>query len=332
VSDTYSNLNQWLIPSGWVMGAGTQLLVWADGQTVQTSNGFLHAGFRLNSETGSLVLVWQIAGTNFVLDAVDYGPSDANTSIGVYPDGVSSGDQVFHYPTPGGPNNPASDPVAIYINEWMADNVSTLADEAENPPAFEDWFELYNAQSTPVDLTGFTLTDNLLAGGKYTIPPGTVVPPRGFLMVWADNDPEQNEWDTDLHTSFRLSNGGESLGIYLPDGTLLDAVTFGAQQADISEGRWADGSAALYPMAVPTPGASNVVLLITELEAEPGQAPLLKWVSRPGWQYVLECRDALSQGAWIALDTVTAVDVETMIQDTNSPLPVIRFYRLRELP
>jgi len=74
------------------------------------------------------------------------------------------------------------------------------------------------------------------------------------MHVWCDNDDEQG----DLHTSFKLSGGGEFLGIVAPDGiTYIDSLTFGTQQADISIGRMPDGYGSWIIQEIPTPGYQN---------------------------------------------------------------------------
>ena len=37
--------------------------------------------------------------------------------------------------------------------------------------------------------------------------------------------------------SFRLSRGGEYVGLFAPGGQVVDEVTFGAQETDVSLGR-----------------------------------------------------------------------------------------------
>ena len=39
----------------------------------------------------------------------------------------------------------------LFINEFMADNTSTISDEQGK---YEDWIEIYNAGSTAIDLGG----------------------------------------------------------------------------------------------------------------------------------------------------------------------------------
>ena len=57
---------------------------------------------------------------------------------------------------------------------------------------------------------------------------------------------------------FKLNRSGETIGLATPNGILLDAVTFGRQTTDVSEGRYPDGAAAVtsFPGS-PTPGAPN---------------------------------------------------------------------------
>jgi hypothetical protein len=148
--------------------------------------------------------------------------------------------------------------VALFINEWLAGNVNTLADPADED--FEDWFEIYNAGTNAVDLSGYYLTDTLTNRTKFRIPDGYFVPANGFLLVWADEEAGQNNTNrADLHVNFRLAASGEEIGLYSPVADVIDEVTFGAQTNDISQGRFADGAAAVYFMTTPTPRAANTI-------------------------------------------------------------------------
>ena len=64
----------------------------------------------------------------------------------------------------------------------------------------------------------------------------------------------------DLHVNFKLARSGDAIGLYAPDGfTLIDSVTFSNQFSNISEGRFTDGAATRYMMAIPTPGGPNAI-------------------------------------------------------------------------
>ncbi|MBI3416210.1 MAG: lamin tail domain-containing protein [Verrucomicrobia bacterium] len=257
LANNYTNLTQWAFPANTTISAGQYLRVWADGQPAQATAAELHTNFRLNSSTGSVALVFTLNNQPAVLDYLAYSYVGADRSFGSYPNGQSIHRQAFHFPTPAAVNNPASAPVPVVINEWMASNSSTLADPADGN--FDDWFELYNTSASTVNLGGYFLTDNLTNKTQWAIPAGTLIGPQSHLLVWADNQPGQNGFNADLHANFQLSKSGEAIGLFALDGTLIDSVTFDAQTNDVSEGRFPDGANVRYFMAVPTPRAANTM-------------------------------------------------------------------------
>ncbi len=142
----------------------------------------------------------------------------------------------------------------IYINEFMASNSSTIADGVD----YDDWVELYNAGTSPVDIGGMYLSDNLaeptLSQVPTTDPASTTIPAGGFLLLWFDKEPLQGP----LHVNAKLGSGGEDVVLTAADGvTTIDSYTFGPQISDISEGRVGDGNPTWDFFAVPTPNATN---------------------------------------------------------------------------
>jgi hypothetical protein len=260
LSDNYTNLAQWSFPAGASVAAGGFLLVWCDNQTNQTTAGSPHANFRLGSGSGRVALSRLLGGTNQIVDYLTYTNLPSNWSYGDVPDGQPFYRANLFFATPGGTNNSASPPLTVFINEWMADNTATVADPADG--GFEDWFELYNPGTNAVNVGGYFLTDVLTNKFKFEIPNNGhyVVPPGGYLLVWADNEANQNSTNrTDLHANFALAAGGEAIGLFAADGTQIDAVSFGPQTSNWSEGRFPNGAAAVYAMPTPTPRAANVL-------------------------------------------------------------------------
>jgi hypothetical protein len=256
LANNYTNLAQWPFPGTAVIGAKQFLLIWLDGQTGQSAANEFHANFRASSDLGSVVLS---RGTNLasVLDFLNYDVPTAGRSYGSYPDGAVSGRRIFANVTPNGTNNPAFPPIDVRINEWMADNVGTIADSTGN---FADWFELYNPGTNTVNLSGYFLSDTLTNTTQREIPGGTTIPAGGYLLVWADNSNEQLIAG-DLHVKFSLSKNGEAIALFAPDGTLIDGVSFGPQTTDVSQGRFPDGKSAIYFMTNTTPRAANFIQL-----------------------------------------------------------------------
>ena len=257
LANNYTNLAQWAFPAGTVINPGEFKVVFADAQPEESTAAELHANFRLAGDSGVLALSRTYLGQPQLVDYLNYANVTAGRSFGSFPDGQSFDRQEFFYVTPGGTNNGALAPLNVRINEWMASNTHTLANTKHNN-AYDDWFELYNPGIGYEDLAGYYLTDNLANQFQFRVPPGYVVPPHGFLLVWADNAPGLNSPNSaDLHVNFQLAKSGEQIGLFAADGTQIDAVTFGAQTNDISQGRYPDGTGAVYFLATPTPRAPN---------------------------------------------------------------------------
>lgn len=136
----------------------------------------------------------------------------------------------------------------IYINEFLASNKSILADEAGQ---YDDWVEIYNDEDTTVKLQGYYLTDALNNPTKWTFP-NVNIPPKGYLLIWCDNDTSQGI----LHANFKLSASGEQLGIFSLEKKIIDTLTYGVQKSDTSYGRFPDGSSN-WKFMLPTPGSKN---------------------------------------------------------------------------
>jgi len=146
---------------------------------------------------------------------------------------------------------PSTDP-QIFINELMAANDSTIADENDE---YDDWIELFNGDSEPVWLGDKYLSDNMNNPSKWRLPDVTLQP-GGFFLVWADNQPGQGP----AHTIYKLDAAGEEVGLFDAASTgyfLLDSLSFGPQIANISIGRQTDGGLPWVNFNESTPGYSN---------------------------------------------------------------------------
>ncbi len=142
----------------------------------------------------------------------------------------------------------------LFINEFMADN-ETFVEDPDEPGEFTDWFELYNPGTTPVDLGGFYLSDNLNKPTSYRIPAGVSVPAGGWVVFYADGEPEQGPY----HTNFKLDKKGEVIGLWGGGGSVqIDVVVFGPQRNNRAAGRYPDGGSE-WQRVVPTPGWANIL-------------------------------------------------------------------------
>ena len=122
--------------------------------------------------------------------------------------------------------------IRLYVNEFMASNGSTALEPDGDVPIDEDWtpdwIELYNPSGVPLDLSGFSITDDLSEPALHVLE-GVALPARGYLLLYADGQPELGP----RHLPFKLSAGGESLTLrYYGDSghRVVDEVRFWNEQ------------------------------------------------------------------------------------------------------
>lgn len=232
------------------------------------------------------------------------------------------------------------DPPALRFNEWMASNQEGPVDPADGD--HDDWFEIHHAGETPVDLGGFSLSDDPARPTRHVLPPGTWIAPGGFLLVWADGEPEQTRPGFGVHVSFRLDRDGSDLILTDPFGQIVDAVRFGPQATDVSEGRWGDGApGGSFALSRPTPGEPNAPPretaqdfgLTARVDPELREV-VLRWTAVAGRSYVVEARSEIgSGGAWEPVATPVVADGTTVAwRGPIAGVEAARFYRIRPLP
>jgi concanavalin A-like lectin/glucanase superfamily protein/lamin tail-like protein/CotH protein/Ig-like domain-containing protein len=254
LSDNFSSLTNWSFPTNAVIGAGQFKVIFADGQTNLSTAAEWHANFTLAAGSGGVALSRRQNDEPKALDYVNYASLTPNRSYGSLPDAQSFERREFFFVTPGGTNNGTSPPLTVRINEWMADNTHTLVNPIGGK--FDDWFELHNYGTNPANLVGFYLTDTVDDKFQFQIPPGYVIPPHGFLLVWADS--KNPTGSGDLHVNFKLDKEGEAIGLFAADGTPVDYVAFGGQASDVSQGSYPDGGSLVYSMTATSPRTNNI--------------------------------------------------------------------------
>lgn len=151
----------------------------------------------------------------------------------------------------------------VVINEICAHNLSGLQD---GNGAYGDWIELYNPGENPVDLSGWTLSDDKDDPGRWTFPEGTVL--DEYLIVFADLADTQDAAGY-CHTSFALKTNGETLYLYDAQGDLVDKLKYPEQDFDITYGRAFGSGSQAGTFATATPGAANPVDFLNETREAP---------------------------------------------------------------
>lgn len=210
--------------------------------------GPAHVNFKLPA-AGGFVVLYDPLGNQ--LDRMAYTNAVEGVSLGRLPDGAATIRAFPGTPSPAGPNHVL--PVrGLVINEIMAVNRRSITN-AHGRCA--DWIELFNPVEAKADLSGMSLNTGAVGGDGYRFPSGIKVGPRGYLVVWCDDEaPVSVEAETVLNSGLRLR--GEGGTVFLQDGSgqVVDVVTYGFQHPDMSIGRSGSDWTLL---AVPTPGWAN---------------------------------------------------------------------------
>lgn len=140
---------------------------------------------------------------------------------------------------------------APIITEFLASNRNSLEDEDDDS---SDWIEIHNIGSAPLELGGFSLSDDPDDPRKWIFPAGTTLNANARLIVYASGKDRKN--GPRLHTNFSLSASGGSLILADSSGTIVSEYSdYPRQQRDISYGLANNGSVAW--LSPPSPGTFN---------------------------------------------------------------------------
>lgn len=170
--------------------------------------------------------------------------------------GTPGGDNSLFFPTP----VPTWIPGRVVINEvlikprhdWEGTGGVTTGDE---------FIELYNHGPFSVYLGGWSLDDQSEAGSKPYRLPGVTIAPGGYAVFFRSR------------TRIALNDGGDSVRLTAPDGSLIDKIIYRRFQAyNLSYGRLPDGSSHFRYDLWPTPGQPNLQFM--EPTPEPWVGPL----------------------------------------------------------
>jgi len=165
--------------------------------------------------------------------------------------------------TPGAANSVAPAPTVV-LNEIMANNL----DAVNHGGTFPDWIELRNLSGNPVDLAGWSLSDD--GNSRKFVFPSTLIPAGGFLTVWCD---ATTNTTPGIHTGFSLGQQGDNVFLYDAGTNRVDALSFGLQPANYTLGRIAGD----WTLTLPTTNAANVAATL----APPASLALNEWLANP---------------------------------------------------
>ncbi len=106
----------------------------------------------------------------------------------------------------------------VLITEFVADNDGSYLDEDGDEV---DWIEIYNDSSASVNLSGWSLSDDIGNLAKWIFPPGTILGPHQYRLIFASGK-NRRTVDQPFHTNFSLKKDGEYLALVRDDGATVE--------------------------------------------------------------------------------------------------------------
>jgi len=169
-------------------------------------------------------------------------------------------DREFDTPTAQNPIGGADNilPGTIRINEFVTTG-SAFGSDLDSATT-SDWMELYNTTTDTIFLGNgkWSVTDSLEWTDKWVLP-DTFILPQSHLLIWCD---DRDTVTNQLHASFKLSSGGEDLGLYYKksDSEIIKVDGFGymAQSSGVCQQRYPDGTSNWVFSSNTTPGYFNL--------------------------------------------------------------------------
>lgn len=126
-----------------------------------------------------------------------------------------------------------------------------------------DWIELHNTTGTPINISGWFLSDYRSRPMKYQVTEDTVIDRYGYAIFREDLN-FANPNDVGCLEVFRLSENGEEVCLSSAQGGVLtgyqEIQNFGASETGVSFGRYFKASinnVDFVAMSEPTPGWDN---------------------------------------------------------------------------
>ncbi len=133
----------------------------------------------------------------------------------------------------------------------MSNNKETVFDQDNNS---SDWIELYNEGTLAINLSHYSLSDEVEQLNKWIFP-NINIPANGTLLFFASG--KNNNLNAELHTNFKISSDGEMLFLTNPQGVLINEFPAMALGEDQSLGRLPNGSTNIVLLNEPSPASTN---------------------------------------------------------------------------
>lgn len=223
VSDNLAQPFGSLLPSK-VLTPSESVVIFASGDNTDSKDE-IHANFRISSK-GETICLHDWRGIEY--DRVDVPLLQGNYS---YARGDDGDFVATAYHTPGYDNNSILNDAdaysSIYISEVCPVNRAGTKDKYDD---WSDWIELKNQGDEAIKLEGCWLSIDADMLYQYRLSDVTILAGETVLIFASGREIYNDE----LHTNFKLSSYGQTIGLYTKSGYLIDAFKYPKTTPDIS--------------------------------------------------------------------------------------------------
>lgn len=281
LSDDVTKPKKYTFPQGTKIDAYSYLVLY---HTEKPMSGVYSFDFGLSSQGGETLLF--TTNNDLIVDLIDFGAQQKNCSYArIYTNSQFDPYAVFEStdkPTPGYDNTingrslfeeKENGPMGVHdivFNEILVDGYYLTYTKSSSTGSIRpydadlgSWIEIYNKSDAPVDLSGYSVTDNESKPRKWVFPDGTSIAGKGYLVLQLEGSlPREGQSEKDVTAeqrkytlNFDIAAMGETLLLYDAAGTMIDRVIVPQAHSCVSYGRDASGAWKLFDN--PTEGAAN---------------------------------------------------------------------------
>jgi hypothetical protein len=318
------------------------------------------------SADGDSLVLWtnNSTDTNLTIARVTFGPAEPGHSFAYNP---ANGVLEVSQPGINGAVRAASGPDVASPGRISGETIDlpdvriteVMSSQAPATPPNEDWWELTNFDTEPVDLSGwrFNDSDGDLETNAFVIPNGIVIQPGESLIFVENLSAEQfrSWWGPELPSALQIvtyvgeelsfASTGDALRLWTTDtNSIFAQVNFGQADVGVSFGydpaaqKFGEKStngvngafiAAATGLDVASPGRiRNAAGLRVHYSAQ----SISLEIQEPGTTaYTLDYSDDLSSGVWTPTNEIFQSPSAAPIIIQRSVETPLRFYRVRRL-
>jgi hypothetical protein len=171
----------------------------------------------------------------------------------------------------------------VVINEIMPDPASDWSPtdgDDEYHSVEDEWVEILNIGAAPVDIEGWRLRD-AVSDSSWRFGFTGTLPSGGYAVVYGDVAYAWEDANGYPRYGLSLNNGGDTISLVRPDGTVVDALTYEGSQVgdDRSIGRIPDGVGSWEVLD----GLNPTDPMTTGIAPSPGTVNVASPVEAGGW-------------------------------------------------